>query len=530
MSNINVDEAEIVIGPMALEAYSRLPYTMWHALGEFIDNSTQSRTNYENLVDLALASEAKPLTVEIIYNRMDRVLRIKDNSIGMSKEVLVNSLKIANPTKDSVGRSKYGMGMKTAACWIGKKWEVVTKELSGDEEWTANIDVEAIAHRNAKIPLSMKIVDRDTHYTEIVIRELHRNIQKRTEETIRAYLGSMYRFDIKEKKLLITLNGEEIKEPQDYQMDTDPNGILMRRDIPETIIGGKIVRGWVGVLKIGSGGRKYGGFSLFQNQRQIMGYPSAWKPRSIFGGVDDEGGNNLVAQRLTGEIQLDGFDVSHTKDAILFKDDEEQELEELLAKVSKDYRDHAQKRRGGDKGNPWNREKVAELLADMKSEFTSGEMKDAVNHSILPPIETITANNRQAVAALTPEDRVLEIDISTELKVIVSLQEKSEYEPHATIAAAAQAGTIHLIINRLHPYYSSIESTDAMNECLKQYIYDAIAEYKASRMSSIVQPDSVRRLKNDYLRVKAVMIENSAIKQQKDGEKEAVATITASLF
>jgi hypothetical protein len=90
------------------------------------------------------------------------------------------------------------------------------------------------------------------------------------------------------------------------------------------------------------------------------------------------------------------------------------------------------------------------------------------------------------------------------------LTEKSEYEPHLTIVSGAEAGTIHVIINGLHPYYCSLESTDSVDECMRQYIYDAIAEYRVSKLTGRVVPDSVRRLKNDLLRVQAVNIDNTA--------------------
>ncbi len=127
--------ADFVIGPQAIANYSRMSYTMWHALGEFIDNSTQSRLNYGGIVDLVLKDEGTPLVVEIIHNRPLKQLIIKDNSIGMTREKLVEALRIAVPTNDSVGRSRFGMGMKTAACWIGKRWKVVTCQWDSGEEW-----------------------------------------------------------------------------------------------------------------------------------------------------------------------------------------------------------------------------------------------------------------------------------------------------------------------------------------------------------------------------------------------------------
>lgn len=511
-------ETDLAVGPRAIDAYSRLSYTMWYALAEFIDNSTQSRVNYGSIIDEVLKGEGQPLKVEIIHNRQTKEITIEDNSIGMRKEDLIEALRIAHPTKDSKGRSKFGMGMKTAACWIGRRWKVVTCEWSSGEEWTADIDVEGIAHHGKRIPLTMSRVGADEHYTRIIISDLHRNIQKRTEETIRGYLGSMYRFDLVDGRLKILYNGEEVQLPDEYDIDTDPEGKPMRRQLPEKGINGKKVRGWVAVLR--KGGRKFGGFSLFQEKRQIQGFPNAWKPRSIFGGVDDEGANNLISQRLTGLLDLDGFKVSHTKDAILFEGDEEEELEQFLREFTKDYRDYAVKRRGR-QGQPWSREKVRDLVESMAKEFTSDEMKDAVNNSILPPIDTILKNNQQQLASVSDSEKVATIDVLPDLRVVVSLQEKSEYEPHLTIVTGAEAGTIHVIINGLHPYYCSLESADAVDECIRQYIYDAISEYRVSKLTGKVNPDSVRRLKNDLLRVQVIRVENAAATVQ-EGPLETV--------
>lgn len=83
--------------------------------------------------------------------------------------------------------------MKTAACWIGNRWKIETAELTGGEEWTAVIDVDAIANGNIRVPLTMKSVSRDEHYTRITISDLNRNMQSRTDETIKVYLSSIFR-------------------------------------------------------------------------------------------------------------------------------------------------------------------------------------------------------------------------------------------------------------------------------------------------------------------------------------------------
>jgi len=512
-------ETTLDVGPRSIGAYSRLSYTMWYALAEFIDNSTQSRLNYEGIIDDVLQGEGTPLIVEVTHDRINRTLRIRDNSIGMSRDDLVAALRIAHPTPDSIGRSKYGMGMKTAACWIGKRWQVVTTEWSADTEWTADVDIGHVA-TGGGVPITPRSVGTEEHYTEIIISDLNRTIQTRTEENIREYLGSMYRFDLMEGKLKLVFNNEPISPPDEREYDTDEHKNPYKRDFDDTI-NGHPVSGWVAVLRKGAGGRKYGGFSLFQNRRQIQGFPAAWKPRTIFGGVDDEGANNLIAQRLTGVIELDGFDVSHTKDAFLFRDDEQDQLEAMLFELTKDYRDYAARRRGdGKRGKPWSRDKVKELIEGMRDEFTTNEIKDAAA-DVLPPLDTILDNNKKQVESLDDDEEAVSIEVLPDLRISVALQERSENDPYVTITTGAQVGVLHVIINNLHPYYGDIDSPDAKEECLRQYIYDAIAEYQVSKLFGQINPDAVRRKKDSLLHAKAVHAENAARALQ-TGEYEAI--------
>jgi len=497
--------ADLTIGPSALDAYSRLSYTVWYALAEFIDNSTQSRLNYGNVIDEVLRSERKPLQIDIAHHRIAKEMRIEDNSIGMTKERLVEALQIAQPTGDSRGRSRYGMGMKTAACWLGPKWRIETCEWGSGVEWTAEVDVEAIAHRGARVPLTSKAANKDDHYTRLIISDLRRTIQGRTEETTRAYLGSMYMFDLAPGDgsaipVRITYNAIEIKPPSEAEWDTDPDGRPYRREIPEgTRIGGKAISGWVGILR--KGGRRFGGFSLFQNRRQVQGYPAAWKPRSIFGGVDDEGANNLVAQRLTGVLLLDStFEVSHTKDAILFQGDEEDQLEKLLGELTFDYQKHARDRRGA-RASTWSTEKIRALVEGMRPEFLSSEMKDAIDTSALPPIEAILQTDKQRVGTVSEAETVASLAVTHDLTVKVSVKNVSECEPYVTISPGAESGVVHVLINGLHPYYSDLDQA-AADECITQFMYDAVAEYSADRHNAKVQPATIRRLKDRLMRVR----------------------------
>jgi len=146
-------------------------------------------------------------------------------------------------------------GLKTAACWIGNYWQVATTGWASGQEWTATVDVEAIIRNSSgRVPLSPRSVNTDAHNTKILIRNLNRVIQRRTEENVRNYLGSMYRMDLRSGRLKLVYGGEEIAPPDQFEFDTDADGKLMRREI-DTTINEKQVKGWYGVLRTGSGGR-----------------------------------------------------------------------------------------------------------------------------------------------------------------------------------------------------------------------------------------------------------------------------------
>lgn len=61
-----------------------------------------------------------------------------------------------------------------------------------------------------------------------------------------------------------------------------------------------------------------------------------------------------------------------------------------------------------------------------------------------------------------------------------------------------------------------------MEECIHQYLYDAIAEYKAGKLVSRVSPDSIRRLKDSLLQAHVARKDNS--------DSETVQKAEADLF
>ncbi|WP_338961797.1 MULTISPECIES: ATP-binding protein [unclassified Spiroplasma] len=104
--------------------YSRLSYTLWHAIAEFVDNSTASYFEKENI--LKQVEKDYKLKVIILYhkdnkNKENHYLKIIDNAYGMDLENFKRALQINKPPQNRNGRNEFGMGLKTAACWFGKE-------------------------------------------------------------------------------------------------------------------------------------------------------------------------------------------------------------------------------------------------------------------------------------------------------------------------------------------------------------------------------------------------------------------------
>src|SRR5262249_22623651 len=87
------------------------------------------------------------------------------------------------------------------------------------------------------------------------------------------------------------------------------------------------------------------------------------------------------------------------------------------------------------------------------------------------------------------------------------IQDKSENDPYVVRYAGADKGVVQIIINRIHPYYAARPTVEAIYERIRQYIYDAVAEYRVAQLIKVT-PDSVRRMKDMLLKADASRVEN----------------------
>lgn len=332
------ESIDFEFGPEVIHTWARLDYTVWFAIAEMIDNSLQAYLNNKEILDASYAKRDESLRVEITYDHHSGMLSILDNSIGMNAQELRQALKVGRPPAFSGGLSEFGMGLKTSGVWLADLWKVRTKKLGEEKEYEMIFSTQDIAAGKTVLPLSERTMPVDEHYTLIEFTSIRKKIHPRTLTRTKSWLGSIYRLQSRSDVMKILWNDEELIYDDSLQImkATDPDQTPYKKDF-DFEVNGKRVNGWCAVLS--SGGRPKAGFAVFRRGRIIYGQPAAWRPTTLYG--QDAGSNDTVNQRLVGEIHLDNFVPSHTKNAILWQDDDEELLEEKLFELFADYRQKA---------------------------------------------------------------------------------------------------------------------------------------------------------------------------------------------
>jgi hypothetical protein len=88
----------------------------------------------------------------------------------MSYKELDRAMHVALRPLNTTGRSKYGMGLKTAACWIGNLWTVRTKKLHETTEHSVTVDVNRVASGRGDLPYkAIPGKDKNLHYSTFAV-------------------------------------------------------------------------------------------------------------------------------------------------------------------------------------------------------------------------------------------------------------------------------------------------------------------------------------------------------------------------
>ena len=495
-----VQPIQLELGLQVIRSYKRLSYTPWHAIAELVDNATQSYFDNRDILDKVLRSSNESLFIGIAYDRDNGgLLRVSDNSIGMSYQELASALRVGFPPKNTSGRSKYGMGMKTASCWIGNKWTVRTKKLGETQEHSVTIDVDKIANGDNNLGhVSTEGKPENDHYTVIEIREHNHVFHGRTLGKIKDFLRSIYRQDLRNNWVVIEWRGNPLEwSDEDFQFLEAPDGSNYMKPF-EFEACDKKVKGWVGVLSRGS--RANAGFSILHADRVVKGWPESWRPEAIYG---FQGRNDLINQRLVGEIYLDEFEVSHTKDDILWYGDEQEVVEKLLKDECSDYLAVARDYRRGDntQDGPTDLEVQAAIDA-LQQQLSLPTFSDTVALTTVPPPAAVTQALQSLKATAMSREPTFHAKLEgTPFEIVGFLMGDSSVNDPYVVVDATNDLRVMIIVNTQHPHWSQLSGSEGVLNYLRHCTYDGVAEWQARRMSASLDPDTIKVLKDRMLRL-----------------------------
>ena len=325
-----IETVSIRPGVSVLSVLRHLNYKPWFALAEFVDNAVQSHNSCRDELGVLHGTEFKlQVRIDIDAAQPARI-SIKDNAAGIARTEFPRAFRPAAVPPDRSGLSEFGMGMKSAACWFSPRWSVRTTALGESIERTVRFDVERIVHDQLEeLTIGEAPIDSDLHFTEILLEDLHHVPVKKTVAKIKEHLTDIYRVFIRDGLLELYLGDDLLAydEPSILRAPyvRDPSGALRcwRKDINFDFGDGLSVAGFAALRDPGSFAKS--GFALFRRGRLIQGSADeGYRPRMIF---SQPGSHRSL--RLFGELHLEGFEVSHTKDGFRW-DENEQPFLELL--------------------------------------------------------------------------------------------------------------------------------------------------------------------------------------------------------
>lgn len=327
-----------------LSVLRHLNYKAWFAIAEFIDNALQSAIS-KNTELQKLHNNKFQLIVDV---RIDATapgqIVITDNAGGISQEDFPRAFRTAQTPSDRSGLSEFGMGMKSAACWFAETWSVRTKAIGEPVERTIKFDVKHIVENKIdNLDVTFQNADVNAHYTVVSLRGLHHPPHGRTVGKIKDHLESIYRVFLRNGKLKLSLNDEllsyqspKVLKSIKYNShglatnDEEAVPVEWKKEINLDFGDGQKVTGFAALREVGS--TPLAGFALFRRDRLIVGsHDETYRPSYIFKHT-----NSYPYQRLFGELHVEGFEISHTKDGFRWEQYEDNFLELLKEELERE--------------------------------------------------------------------------------------------------------------------------------------------------------------------------------------------------
>lgn len=492
-------------GVNILSVLGHLNYKPWYALGEFVDNAVNSgiERNWNRLQ--SLHGQAYKLKVSIERDADGERIVIRDNAAGIAPIEYQRAFRTAEVPVDSSGLSEFGMGMKSAGFWFTKTWTVRTKAIGEKRTGKVSFDLEKIIAQGLEsLPVEEEPAKMEDHFTEIVLLRPTKMPVKRAVSKIKDHLTSIYRQFISEGKLELTFDGEPLvfaapKVLVAAHPKAPGNAPVSWTKAIDIRLGNKRIHGFAAIREEASVAEA--GFALFRRGRLIVGSADeGYRPTSVFGQP-----NSYRYQRVFGELHLEGFGVSHTKDAIQWDGLEEDFLGELrkqmdaeplpLLRMAEDYRARPK--------TPAITRVAQTAVASTAQALSAGTaVIDAQRHeqpqAAAPPAELPAPAETAAIKELNlhfqDQDWLISIELANDQAIEAWLE-------IADVQRSGSQRRIRIRVNLAHPFMQRFNgaSGEHVEPLLRVAASLAIAE-TVSRDIGVRQASTVRHNMNELLR------------------------------
>lgn len=493
-------------GVSVLSILRHLNYRPWFAIAEFVDNALQSYLANRTALEAIHGPDFKLLVEVSIETSSPSRISIRDNAAGIAARDFPRAFRPAAIPPDRSGLSEFGMGMKSAACWFAPQWHVRTSALGEPVERLVSFDVQTIVNDQIEaLEIREQEAARSDHFTEVVLENLHHIPVGRTLGKMKEHLRDIYRVYIRRGDLRLKFGNEllDYEEPSILRARfvREPEGPeqLWRKPISIDLGDGVTAVGFAGLMDPMNTSRS--GFALFRRDRLIEGSgDEGYRPPAIFGQA-----GSFRWRRLFGELHLEGFEVSHTKDGFRWDEKELPFLEALKSQLDSEelpllrqadlYRVQVARdelARAANQALNATAEVLREALPDALPLVAEKEPVEATEDP-LPP-EPLLAG-RQITVPFRGETWQIRIELSNDPAqsdwLEVGDQPASEEEPNV----------IEIRVSMAHPFMVSFAQTNPDDiEALVRLAAGLALSEKLARLSGVKLAKTVRRNLNDLLR------------------------------
>lgn len=462
-----MSKVSIATKPLVYSTFRYISNHVWHAIGEYVDNSIQSYLDHQKMLEAF--NPRHKLTVNINIDVDRDVITIRDDAWGIDESKFERAFELANVPLDASGLNEYGMGMKVSSIWLSNLWSVETSAYGEPTKKTVVFDLdEVVKNEETELNVIEEPCEKHRHYTIITLKKLSQNKPVgRQISTIIKHLGSIYTKFIRKGILELKVNGEIVKDVElkplvaPYWKTLDEKPIIWKKDI-DFEAGDYKVKGFIGILNKMSTNTD-NGFLLFRRNKVIgTSYDTKYRPKKLCGDV-----GSPRYKRIYGELELEGFSVSFTKNSFTQDGDLELFIELLADHLQKDksFRIFDQAKNYTPTKPPVERKQIAHQLV---TTIASGLDKPIViSKPNIPIQEDLFKEYREIKPAEGPKPRIetKETPVSIGNKTFylsVGAEEKSPIDPFYNIETTGERH-YRSVINLKHRFFERF-STLAENE------------------------------------------------------------------